>query len=244
MRVLSDTDILDVWERGQLWHPVDRALVLLSAAYPKETTEDLARLPVGQRDVRLLAVRERTVGSKLDGYVQCPQCREPLEFTINVVDLTAADKGEPAQREQKLVTDDFELDFRLPNSMDLAAIANCDRVDHGRMTLVKRCVLQARHDAAAVAVADLPESVIEALAAAMEELDPLANVQLEFSCPACSARWLNTFDIVSYLWTEVSIRAKRLLSDVHALALAYGWSEMEILSMSPARRQYYLEIIS
>jgi hypothetical protein len=28
---------------------------------------------------------------------------------------------------------------------------------------------------------------------------------------------------------------------VHALASVYGWSEKEILSLSPARRQFYLE---
>jgi hypothetical protein len=29
---------------------------------------------------------------------------------------------------------------------------------------------------------------------------------------------------------------------VHLLASAYGWSEGDILSMSPVRRQFYLEI--
>jgi hypothetical protein len=36
--------------------------------------------------------------------------------------------------------------------------------------------------------------------------------------------------------------ARRLLYDVHALASAYGWSEDEVLAVSPARRRCYLEM--
>ena len=38
-------------------------------------------------------------------------------------------------------------------------------------------------------------------------------------------------------------RAKRLLMDVHLLARAYGWSEAEVLALSPARRRFYLEMV-
>jgi hypothetical protein len=31
---------------------------------------------------------------------------------------------------------------------------------------------------------------------------------------------------------------------VHSLASAYGWSEAEIVRMSPMRRQRYLELVS
>ena len=37
--------------------------------------------------------------------------------------------------------------------------------------------------------------------------------------------------------------ARRLLLDVHQLASAYGWSEMEILSLSATRRNAYLEMV-
>ena len=37
-------------------------------------------------------------------------------------------------------------------------------------------------------------------------------------------------------------RALRLLGHVHALARAYGWREADILAMSPARRQVYLDL--
>jgi hypothetical protein len=35
--------------------------------------------------------------------------------------------------------------------------------------------------------------------------------------------------------------AKAYLNEVHMLAWAYGWREADILAMSSARRQFYLE---
>jgi hypothetical protein len=51
------------------------------------------------------------------------------------------------------------------------------------------------------------------------------------------------FDIVSFLWTEIAAEAKRLLREVHILASAYGWREADIFSLSPLRRQFYLEAV-
>ncbi len=51
------------------------------------------------------------------------------------------------------------------------------------------------------------------------------------------------FDIVSFLWNELNAWAIRTLREVHILASAYGWSETDILAMSPWRRQFYLEVL-
>lgn len=50
------------------------------------------------------------------------------------------------------------------------------------------------------------------------------------------------FDIGAYLWEEVDAWADRTLRDVHLLAASYGWSERDILDLSPARRGRYLEL--
>ena len=54
---------------------------------------------------------------------------------------------------------------------------------------------------------------------------------------------MTVFDIVSFFWTELEVWVARVLSDVHTLAQAYGWSEHDILSLSLTRRQCYLEIV-
>jgi hypothetical protein len=51
------------------------------------------------------------------------------------------------------------------------------------------------------------------------------------------------FDIISFFWKEIDHWVKHLLLDVHVLAKAYGWSENDILEISPWRRRIYLEMI-
>jgi hypothetical protein len=49
---------------------------------------------------------------------------------------------------------------------------------------------------------------------------------------------------MSFFWNEIEAWACRVLHDVHTLAGAYGWSEREVLRLSPTRRQMYLEMVS
>jgi hypothetical protein len=48
---------------------------------------------------------------------------------------------------------------------------------------------------------------------------------------------------VSYLWSELEEWAHRVLVDIHTLAGAYGWSERQILALSPVRRQLYVDMV-
>jgi hypothetical protein len=85
--------------------------------------------------------------------------------------------------------------------------------------------------------------VITHIATQMVEIDPQAEILFALSCPACQHEWQILFDIVSFLWTELSAQAKRLLLEVHELARHYSWHETDILAMSPMRRNLYLELI-
>jgi len=63
------------------------------------------------------------------------------------------------------------------------------------------------------------------------------------TCPACGHAFRVSFDIVSYFWSEVEDWAHRVLVDIHTLAAAYGWSERQILALSPMRRQLYVDMV-
>ena len=56
MRGLSATEILLVWERGQGLSPAQRAMLLLGTANEQAGEQELARLSIGERDERLLAL--------------------------------------------------------------------------------------------------------------------------------------------------------------------------------------------
>lgn len=242
MRVLSAAKLLSVWEQGLGQPPVERALALLAAACPETEPEELARISIGQRDRLLMTLREWTFGPRLLSRVSCHQCGEPLEMAFNVSDIRIPQEAEPPAT-LSLNVDNYETHFRLPNSEDLIDCASSGDVERGQQLLFGRCILRAVRDGEESPVDALPEHVRQAVMKMMAESDPQADAQLEVSCPACSHRWLVTFDIVSYFWSEINAWSYRILREVHTLAAAYGWREADILAMSPWRRQVYLEMV-
>lgn len=93
----------------------------------------------------------------------------------------------------------------------------------------------------------VPDEVMAALQSTISgtvaSIDPLAEIELKLDCPVCAASWSAPFDIVRFLWNELDDWAARILSQVHILASNYGWSESEIVALSPQRRQYYQDLI-
>lgn len=245
MHALSAQSLLHIWEVGQGQHSVDRALTILTQAFPEMSWGALAALPIGQRDARLLTVHERTFGRQLAGLAHCPQCNEILEFAFGVSDIRLVSDVELTGDERHdLSSDGYQLRFRLPNSFDLGVIAAIPHLMAARQVLVQRCVLEAWHEGHPVAADRLPAPVIAALATQMAEYDPQADIEFKFTCLECNHQWLVLFDLVAFLWPKISAQAKRLLANVHRLARAYGWREADILSMSAVRRQFYLEMVS
>ncbi|MBD2102593.1 phage baseplate protein [Leptolyngbya sp. FACHB-261] len=245
MRPLSAHQILQIWEIGQGQHPLDRALTLLRFAYPERSSAELASLSIGQRDAHLLTLRELTFGSQLTGSAECSRCKERLEFALNAADIRLIDATDTASSKVQtysLTLAEFELELRLPNSWDLAALVRARATPSP--WLLQRCLLKASRQGSSVTYAELPPQVLEQLVEQMTEWDPQAEIQLNLECPACQHRWSALFDILSFFWTELGVQAKRLLREVHTLARFYGWREADILAMSPLRRQFYLDLVS
>lgn len=243
MRALSGQEILRIWEIGVGQHFLDRALIILAVAFPETSPEALAALNIGERDARLLSVREWTFGSGLNGYAECPQCQERLKFTLPVANIRAASPSGTARRAYELFVKGFDLRFRLLDSRDLRTAMSYEDLDKARHFLVECCLLQASRGKAPLASSELPAEIIAALAARIAECDPQAEVLLDLDCPACGHRWQVLFDITTFFWTELVAQAKHLLREVHTLARAYGWHEADILAMTAWRRQCYLEMV-
>jgi hypothetical protein len=241
MRPFSASDIVRLWEEGQAQHALDRALTLLSAAWPELTRAQLAALDVGARDARLLRLREWTVGPVLECYAECPACRTQLEFQVTTSALLSTVTEEP--RRQELEVAGIMVHYRLPDSHDLAAAVRCADTDEARRMLVRRCVLKATEGELLLSADALPEGVLTALCERMEVEASAADVRMSLECPSCRHGWQGAIDIVEFFWKELSAEARRLLREVHLLARAYCWSEESILAMRPQRRQYYLELV-
>ncbi len=242
MPALTPERLLDVWERGQGYSPTVLALALLSAAEPEAAWEGLGALPLGERDRRLLALREETLGRRLEGVASCPACGEPLDVSLDARELLAG--AETGLLPERVSRDGLDLRFRPANSHDLLAAERCAGVEEARLLLAGRCLLEAWRGDRPVAAAGLAEEDLEILAAGMAEADPGAELLLELRCPACGHAWEERLDVASFFWAELDVQARRLLKEIHLLARAYGWREADVLALSPRRRRFYLEMVS
>nr|WP_320192943.1 hypothetical protein [uncultured Desulfobacter sp.] len=246
MSALSGHELFRIWEAGRSIPPYHRALLLVAAG-ENTTVEDIAALPVGMRDTRLLALREGIFGPKMRCLADCPACREMLEFSINTTELRASAGDLPSEALQ-LEMDGYTVEFRVPTSRDLISLYDQEKSQKRNSRtlqhqLLQRCLLSAGCGSGQIPFENLPSQVCEAVIARIEAADPNADIQLALSCPACAHRWQALFDIVSYFWNEIHNWALGLVRDVHVLASTYGWHEADILAMSPFRRNLYLELI-
>jgi hypothetical protein len=240
MRPLTASELLDVWEQGQCETPTRRSLLVLASA-STESFDELARLPIGERDGRLLALRESTFGSRLTSVATCVGCSEKLESSFDIADLIVT--GKPGADSLSLETDGYEICFRLPDSLDLMAAAKLKEQTEARAVLLERCITIARRRGDQMSPGQLPEKIVEQISAQMSAADPQADIQFALQCSACGNQWQAPFDIGSFFWTEINAWAARTMSEVHILASAYGWSEQEILAMSAWRRGCYLNLV-
>ncbi|MFO0614282.1 MAG: hypothetical protein U0414_16965 [Polyangiaceae bacterium] len=240
---MSTRELVRLWEWGRHKTPVARALGMLRAAAPHADVDALAELSIGQRDGILLALRSQTIGASLDLESRCPSCGAGTEFNVPIAEILVAPLSvDPNRAIHALERDGVRVEFRLPNSRDLAATGDQGDREAARRILLDRCVVRATTDDASIPPAALPPAVSQAVAAAILELDTQAEIRFNLTCPDCQKRWVADLDIASFLWAEIDIRARRALREVHVLAQAYGWDEDRILALSSERRQYYISL--
>lgn len=241
IRDLSAADLLAVWESGQSRSDVERSLAILAQAMPHLPPDALADLPIGRRDALLIRVRRRIFGPDFTVGCQCPFCREKLSFQATADELLAEEPAEGVSPYTVTVSHDgIRIQAQPISARDLAALPPGTDPAGMLARLLRAAITGARHRGREVPVDELPPEALDAVGKALEAADPLYVMEFSLTCPACQRGWMNCFDIVSYLWREIAAIAQSLLEEVHELALAYGWSEADILAMSPARRTYYL----
>ncbi|HTT63300.1 MAG TPA: hypothetical protein VMG35_15705 [Bryobacteraceae bacterium] len=230
MPALSNSELLRLWEAGYGLHPLDQSLLALRAALPGATYDALADWPLGRRNRALAELYAASFGSSLRGWVSCAECRERLEFEMDLGACAAT-----LQSEESIVVRGRA--FRLPTTRDLARAAQEADPRAGVARLIEGCRLDAETSE------NLQEADLEDVEQQMARADPLAEISLDLSCSACGHGWSETLDLALFLWAQIQARAKRLIREVHTLASAYRWSEEHILSMSEARRAAYLELV-
>jgi hypothetical protein len=185
-------------------------------------SSDVRDLTVGDRNALLLGVLATSYERRLSWLLACRSCGEQLDVDIDVADLFDV---EP-------LDDDGALPpFRVPTVADVAAVSGM-APEAARAALLARCV-----DAA------LDEETARRVESAMAEADPLADITLSLSCAHCGGLTEASIDPVGEVLARVTDPSD-LVEDVHALALAYGWTETDVLALPRSRRHDYLVLVA
>ncbi|MFI0793727.1 hypothetical protein ACH4OY_13705 [Micromonospora rubida] len=228
---LEPSAVLAAWERGNDSDPVRRALALLAMAH---TADDRDDLDLGSRDVLLARLLVDVGGELVWARADCGSCAATLDVPVDVAAVARLPVHPPGARFATTVPGG-EVTFRLPTTGDLIAVRELSPAQ-ARAALLTRCLRPDDDDAGGV-----DPDTAEAVEAAMDRIAPAGAVELLLGCPVCGTQTVTGLDVAVLLWAEIEAYAAGLIDDVHALASAYGWTETQVLALSPARRAAYLE---
>ena len=92
-------------------------------------------------------------------------------------------------------------------------------------------------------VAASDRAAVSAIASAMAEHDPLVAFTITYACPDCGTSREVAIDLERIALDRLVRLQRALVHDVHVLASAYGWTEAEVLAVSPRRRAQYRALI-
>ena len=236
IRCPSSRELITIWERGLGRPSGERALLLLEVCVGARADE-LAGWSVGRRDAALFRLRRVLFGEPLSSVARCRQCLAQVDLSFTLSDIWAA--GETSGPGRGVVSaEGYQVEFRAPDSTDLAAVRQEESVEAARSKLLERCIVSVSPQA------DPPDAVVQAVVLAIAASDPAADRRLDVVCAECGSHWEEIFDIAIWLLSEISAWVRKSLQEVHVLAAAYGWREEDILAMNPTRRQLYMSMLA
>jgi len=252
MEALTAADLLDAWEQGASVGAHGRALILLGYARPDLPADSLDEVPIAGRDAEILRLRRATFGRRMAAVAPCPACAETLELDLDAATIQPDISADLSPEPIRLSTPRGTVTVRRPTTADLLAAQEVAAAA-GSDPMVARRALRDRLVVRGVASAGVveeetpaetldPSDLDAAIAAAIEAAEPALDLRLAISCPSCGHAWETTIDVPSFLWIEIVASGQRLADEVAGLAAAYGWREVDVLALTPWRRQLYLDL--
>ena len=227
--VPDDAAVLDVWERSSALERPWRELALLELTGDEPV--EAARLPLGERDRRLLALRASLFGRWIPCETRCGACDERLELELDGEGLAVDPASTSVHHERPRAS----VGIRPPDSTDIAA-ALAPTIRRRRSSSAasilggdrRRC----RPRRARRPFAAWPSWTPARRSGSRRPVPPAARRR-----PCCSIRRPS--------WSRRSTGTpRRILREVDQLARAYGWREPDVLALGPARRRAYLGLVA
>lgn len=199
---------------------------------------DVDALPACEIGGLALAIRQAWIGDLLttDGHCAEAGCGERVDVSFRLGEYAAHVRPtlptgveEAAGGWYRLRGED--VSFRVPTVADLVgALSGAD----GATTLTASCVRPTELDDDQWARVD----------DALDEISPHFDGVVGGRCPHCGATLQLHFDPCSYVTAELKDLFAGLYYEVHLLATAYGWAEVDILGMERGRRIRYAHLVA
>jgi hypothetical protein len=187
-------------------------------------------LSASDRDGLLAALHRGLWGDRIVSSLECSACgvMYDLAFDLSALQRRLEDGREAARVVAPRTLEDADgARFRLPTAGEEDAAAQLGAVS-GRASLAAAIAGEERGTAS-----DLDER--------LEALAPLIDVDLKAACTECDHAALARFDIQSFVLQRLLDERQGVLSEIHALASAYGWSLGEILELPRSLRRSLTE---
>lgn len=219
--------LLDAWDHACAVPAVARGAVL---AYRLGLQADAAGATLATTAASMIELHRRFFGPRVEMIMNCPVCDEVLELDLELATCARF----PAADRREVRTAAGRVLVRAPIIADLLAVE--DRPDPAD-ALLERLVIDGA--AAGPGLSGGDRDLIDEVA---QDLAGAAGTVLSVRCPGCETVGRAGFDPTDHVWERVDRWAMDQLASVAVLARAYGWSEREVLALSPARRARYLEL--
>ncbi len=236
LREICGHDVLAINQPGTM-----DAIQLIDRLLVESSETDIrpgmaAVIATADRDEMLAAIYKANFGSQIESTIDCQACEEPFDLDFDCDQLLNFIRGEAAMAEVEKEEDGtFKLAdgcrFRLPSGEDERLLFGLSEQQAGHL-LLERCLLEG--DAQANA---------SNIQAAMQQIAPVFETDLQANCPECNHEQYIRFDMQSYLLNALLLEKKQLPTEVHRLAVTYGWSQQEILELPRTLRQRYVSLI-
>lgn len=210
----------------------------------KLDSEFFWHLQIGTRIEGLLSIAALTDSPNFVIALRClnSNCREAIEIELSLQELTYLQRQGEQTPLAEIQLSNQKLLLRKPKGLDQLQWLQQSFPD---ATVAAKKMIQT------LLVSPLNfnldentgEDWILAFDEAMEDIDPLVNFKVGVNCPYCNAQDKHTIDLGALALQKLRHVQEQFLSIVHRLASRYHWTESEIFSLAPWRRNYYLSLI-
>lgn len=244
---MNANDIISLWEVTSHKPYWQKGVLMLAAAHPDIPMDELAYWSIGKRNMFLFRLRDQIFGTHIEAHSECPACAEKVEFQLDSNIICDPTLNCWDGNDLILNHEEEEVAFRIPHSFDMKSIVSILEIEGEEAAseaLIIRCIKHYKKGSSFQRAEQLPAEWIAKVSDAINEYDTHSDIRCRLQCPECGHSWAEGFDIVNFFHNEIDIKARMILSEVQALASAFGWWEGDILSLSDTRRKHYLEALN